>query len=248
MRATQAAYAALESKFKAQVQEDREKFGIDSEYLPNRNFELPADFVLVGMEPGIGITNDLAAARETWIDRGAKNWVGSTQVAVLNYCAEKFLPGSHYITDVAKGAMKPKDARRGQAAKYRRWYPLLREEIEIVAKPKAPVIAMGGHAYDLLRRKGDFVGRLHAVRHYSTQAAKLFGEMIPGREPEYDEFKRRVDFGKVISLMARIIRDNDMDYFADHLMNQLQRSSGLTESRKKLMFDYKVRFGQIARG
>ena len=60
---------------------------------------------------------------------------------------------TYHITDLSKGAMRVTDASSSLALRYeryKRWYPLLCEEIKLVARPNAPIIPVGHVVRDFL--------------------------------------------------------------------------------------------------
>ena len=141
-------YAALECKFKEQVEKDNndfKHFGIESCFLANVAPKAQVDYVLVAMEP----------SRPANID-SIKNFAVSIEDFILHFCASKYLckgTPTYHITDLSKGAMRVTDASSSPALRYeryKRWYPLLCEEIELVAWPNAPIIPVGHVVRDFL--------------------------------------------------------------------------------------------------
>ena len=77
--------------------------------------------------------------------------------------------------------------------RYEEWYPLLLEEIEIVGKPSAPVIAIGKKVEAFLKQRDlkDVTGRpLHAVQHYSFQASAYFKREAEKDPAGFEVFKK----------------------------------------------------------
>ena len=88
-------YAALEGKFKEQVEKDNEDLGIDSCFLANVAPKAQVDYVLVAMEPSrpANIAN-------------IKNFAVSVEDFILHFCASKYLckgTPTYHITDLSKG-------------------------------------------------------------------------------------------------------------------------------------------------
>src|ERR1039457_2928740 len=52
-------------------------------------------------------------------------------------------PKRYHITDFSKGAMLVKGADQERTQRYDRWYPLLQEEIHLVATSDATIVAVG---------------------------------------------------------------------------------------------------------
>ena len=217
------AYEELERDFRQRVVEDMRLFSGDMIFLPNVNPEAPVDYVLVGMEPSLrGWAKDLVEARRK-IEEGFRNFGGSPKDDLLHYCIFEYLCGresTYYLTDLAKGAMETTSPAAGDMKKYELWYPLLEKELGLVAKPDAKVISIGGKVGGFLARKGLY-GHAGSISHYSTTASGYRGREVAGREKEFAEFRTRME----------------------HLPN----GKAITESQKKLMFDYKVMFGRIRR-
>ena len=215
------AYRELEQDFRQRVLEDIRLFSGGMIFLPNVELEGPVDYVLVGMEPSLrGWAKDLTEARRK-IDEGFRNFGSSPEDDLLHYCISEFLcerKSTYYLTDLAKGAMETTSPAAGNVEKYNLWYPLLEKELGLVAKPDAKVISIGDKVGTFLARKGLY-GHAGSVPHYSTTASGYRGREIPGREKEFDEFRERT--------------------------KQLPSGRVISESQKKLMFDYKISFGRI---
>ena len=215
------AYRELEQDFRQRVLEDTRLFSGDMIFLPNVEPEGPVDYVLVGMEPSLrGWAKDLTEARRK-IEQGFRNFGSSPEDDLLHYCIFKFLcerKSTYYLTDLAKGAMETTSPAAGNVDKYDLWYPLLEKELGLVAKSDAKVISIGGKVGAFLARKGLY-GHAGSIPHYSTTASGYRGREIPGREEEFDEFRER--------------------------MRQLPSGKVISESQKRLMFDYSIALGRI---
>lgn len=140
------------------------------------------DYVIVGMEPSFGWADSIEDAEEK-IKQGARNFGRPVNegepLALFMLSIERFLckKGEYHLTDVSKGAMPVTVADLDRPRRYEEWYPLLLKEIEIVGKPRAPIIAIGRKVKDFLKRRdiGGEAGRpLHTVTHYSLQASAYF--------------------------------------------------------------------------
>ena len=101
------------------------------------------------MEPSFGWADSIEHA-ERKIAEGARNFGRSGNesdpVSLFILSIERFLcqqGRTYHLTDVSKGAMPVTVAALDRDRRYEEWYPLLLEEIEIVGKPSAPVIAIG---------------------------------------------------------------------------------------------------------
>ena len=166
------AYRNLEQRFRDQVEKDGGGQG-GGVYLPNVEPKSHADYIFVGMEPSFGRWAKSIEDAEKKIAEGFRNGAP----ARFTRCIEWFLcqPGETYhLTDVSKGAMLVKVAGRDRKRRWEEWYPLLLEEIEIVGKPGAPVIAIGREV-EVFLKKRDLKGLpFYAVPHYSYTAVAHF--------------------------------------------------------------------------
>ena len=141
--------------------------------------------------------------------------------------------------------MASRDADSKPQDRYEEWYPLLRRELQTVAKPDAQVIAIGSQARCFLSGKilpRPYIG---AIRHYGGAGAGHFDKAIKGKEPCYREFSKSVTFEDIQSTAQDVLREAKMESFKDKTLQRLCRGKRLTESRKKLMFDYMVAFEAI---
>ena len=224
------AYKELEKDFRRLVDEDRRDRGIESIYLPNVNPPGPVDYVLVGMEPSLrGWAKDFEDA-QCKIDCGFRNFFGFGNfcdypvdggLGVLFFCIVEYLCRDgemFYLTDLAKGAMPTGSPGAGDRQKYEAWYPILEKELGLVSKPSAKIVSIGSTVRDFLA--GKWLYR-HAgtIVHYSGTAAGHYGKEIKGREDLYAEFAKSIQ--------------------------SLPNGDLLSESKKKLIFDYKIAFERI---
>lgn len=230
-----ARYNDLERSFKAQIERDRvhavervvQGWGV---YLPCKEPEDQVDYIFVGMEPSFNWADSTEEAEQK-IARGFRNFgmpkdEGLT-LALFIHSIERFLcqPGeSYHLTDVSKGAMPVTVAALDRDRRYQEWYPLLLEEIEIVGKPGAPVIAIGKDVEKFLqgRNLSRNTGRpFYAVRHYSMQASASWKAEAESDLGGFEAFKA-AEFG-----------------------DDSQWPTGLSHSKKQLIFAYKTQFEAI---
>ena len=238
-------YAALEGKFKEQVEKDNEDLGIESCFLANVAPKAPVDYVLVAMEP----------SRPANID-SIKNFAVSVEDFILHFCAKEYLckgecERTYHITDLSKGAMRVTDASSSPALRYeryKRWYPLLCEEIKLVARPNAPIIPVGHVVRDFLtvQKMSDLKDE---ILHYS-QSAGPHRTKMPKRYPEqFSEFKDTVDLSDIKKAAKRVLGEAGLGPDEPQkTLKRLQRGKGLMKSRKQLMFTYKCQFEKILEG
>ena len=155
----------------------------------------PVDFVLVGKMPSIGKKD--AARTEPGcypaIDPPHFNLHVSLGDLILNYGAHRHLckPGeTYYLTDLGKCAI-PAGRAKGKRAddEFNKWYPMLLEELKLVAKKDATVVPVGGATGNFLKRQSDFPYRLtEPVLHWSRTAiiaAKMASSLFPDEWKEF---------------------------------------------------------------
>lgn len=236
-------YAALEGDFKRQVEKDNKELGIKSLFLPNIRPEGPVDFVLIAQEPSLG-GGGLEKEREK-IKQGDRNFSGSFEDFILHFCIREYLckcGKSYHLTDLAKGAMKTDDAGFKPEVRYDRWYPLLEKELRLVAKPGARIISIGRKVEDFLNKK-KLARHLGEIPHYALTANKHWGKSIKGWEEAYRKFCAEVEREYIERVAEEVLEQGGVGAdLKEEKLKRLSRGSGLTESRKKLMFDYKVDF------
>ena len=235
-------YAALECKFKEQVKKDNEDFGIESYFLANVAPKAPVDYVLVAMEPSLPANID-----------SIKNFAVSIEDFILHFCVNKYLckgecERTYHLTDLSKGAMLVSDASSSPALRYeryKRWYPLLCEEIELVARPNAPIIPVGYVVRDFLCVQ-NMEHLKDEILHYSQSAARHRTKM-PKRYPkQFSTFKTTVDMSHIKKTVRRVMEEAELGPCEpEKTLKRLQRGKKLTKSRKQLMFTYKCQFEKI---
>ena len=235
-------YAALECKFKEQVKKDNEDFGIESCFLANVAPKAQVDYVIVAMEP----------SRPANID-SIKNFAVSVEDFILHFCVNKYLckgecERTYHLTDLSKGAMLVSDASSSPALRYeryKRWYPLLCEEIELVARPNAPIIPVGYVVRDFLCVQK--TPRLEdEILHYSQSAASHRPKMKRCYPDRYAKFKDTVDMSHIEATVKRVMEGAELGPGEpEKTLKRLQRGKKLTKSRKQLMFTYKCQFEKI---
>ena len=82
--------------------------------------------------------------------------------------------------------------------------------------------------------------------HYSLQAARHRGKASKCDPEGYRQFCSEVSLSRVEQAAKEVLAQAGMgDSCINHNLNRLRAGSGLTDSRKKLMFDYKVAFERI---
>ncbi|MCE2501723.1 MAG: hypothetical protein J4G13_12820 [Dehalococcoidia bacterium] len=155
------------------------------------------DFVLAGKMTSIGEKDaaEIPPGEYPDIDPPGYNLLTSIGDLILNYGAHRHLcqPGErYYLTDLGKGAVPPKYAKgKTQKEEFTAWYPMLLEELKLVAKPDTTVVPIGSATGDFLRAQPNFPYRLTTpILHWSraaVSAAKMAGSLFPR---EWDEYRR----------------------------------------------------------
>ena len=243
-------YAALEAKFKEQVEKDNEDFkshAFESNFLANIAPKGPVDYILVAMEPSFGGGSGVPTPGKAFNNR---NFAGSLEDFILHYCVNEYLcegERDYYLTDLSKGAMPVAKASGSLALRYeryRRWYPLLCEEIELVG-PNAPIIPVGYVVRDFLEVRAT-QNLTSEILHYSQSAAAHRPKIPRLYDVQFSEYKKTVDMSVIETTVRRVMTEALLDSATlEATLKRLQRGSGLTNSRKKLMFTYKYQFEKI---
>ena len=146
-------YAALEREFQQQVENDNKELRIKSSYLPNLKPTGSVDYVLIAMEPSTGVPGK-GGNNPSLIPR---NFSWSVEDFILHYCVRNYLcedQETYHLTDLAKGSMTTRLANKQRRHRYERWYPLLKKELQLLAKPEVTrLIAIGKVVADFLNKK-----------------------------------------------------------------------------------------------
>jgi hypothetical protein len=224
----------LEDKFAAAAAIDGDVF------LPNFTPLTPVDAILVGMEPSLGRWARTPAEAASRIAAGFRNFMWSLEDFILHYAARRVLCpvcGTYQITDVSKGAMTVAKANVDRQARYARWIALLREEVELIAKPHACIVALGREVGDLLNRHR-FDRDVTAVMHYSAQAARYRHAAVEGRGREFGAFAETVSIEDIVATAHAVMDEHSVPaVLRAETIARLHRAK-LSTSRKKLAFIY----------
>lgn len=230
------AYCRLEDEFRKQVTRDNcnaaKKITEDPAiYFPIKEPKHRVDYIFVGMEPARSWAKNYQEAKEK-IEGGARNFEmldadNTKPLPLFRRAIESYLclnSETYILTDLAKGAMPTALAEIDRQQRYRDWYELLLEELAIVGKPDAPVIAIGGAVKRFLTENGledKTHRRLYDVLHYSGNASPHWPKEARKDPQGYQEFCREA--------------------FAPGSF----WGSGLTEAKRGLVFNYKVQLERI---
>ena len=234
----QAAYRELERRMKALAEKDHDVF------LPNPEPEGPASYVLICMEPSLGGWARSAEDGKAKVEAGFRNFLSSLEDFILHFATSHYLCKSgerYHITDISKGAMSVRRAGRARLERYNRWYPLLLEELHLVAAPNAGIVAVGRDVAKHLTRR-DFQQPFTRIIHYSGKAGPARNAAVVGREDSFQAFSHSLSLDEVLATAEAVLTAARVPAaFRDETMTRLMRRP-LTTSRKKLMFSYKIAF------
>jgi hypothetical protein len=232
-------FQELEQKFAAAAESDGDV------YLPNFTPSGPVDAVLIGMEPSLGRWARTPAAAAERIGAGFRNFMWSPEDFILHWAARRSLcpGGTYHVTDVSKGAMPVRKANIDRRARYARWTALLQEEIALVAKPNARIVAIGGQVGRLLKR--NLAPReATCVMHHGAWASARDAE-VEGREAEFRDFADTLSMQDILDVASAVLRENSIPAPLSAETFARLRKAPLSESRKKLAFIYSRAFARI---
>lgn len=136
-----AAYRDLETRMKAFAEAEGDVF------LPNPEPSQPAKYVFVCMEPSLGRWAQSPEEAKAKVEAGFRNFVFSIEDFILHFCIKHYLcepTQPYHITDLSKGAMLVERAGVARTQRYDRWYPLLEEELDLVATSGAGHVPSSG--------------------------------------------------------------------------------------------------------
>lgn len=229
----------LEAKFEAAAEADGDV------YLPNFTPSAPVDAILIAMEPSLGARTP--AEVRSRIAAGFRNFMWSPEDFILHHAARRALcppGGAYHITDVSKGAMPVEKAHVDRGARYARWVPLLREEVDLIAKPHTRLVAIGREVRALLDRNG-FGREVTSVMHYSPQASRHREAAVKGREPEFKAFARTLSIEDIIATAEALMREHSVPVKVSMETMTRLRKAKLSDSRKMLAFTYVTAFSKL---
>lgn len=233
-----AAYQELEARMKVLAEADGDAF------LPNPEPVGPVDYVFVCMEPSLGRWARSADQARSKVEAGFRNFLFSIEDFILHFCIQQYLCARtqrYHITDLSKGAMLVKRAGVARTQRYDRWYGLLLEELDLVAKPGAGIFAIGNAVARYLERRA-FPRPFAKVIHYSGLAARARAAGIVGHEDSFKEFKSSVSLQRVLATAEDVLMASAVPAsFRDETLTRLAKSQ-LSETRQQLIFNYKLAF------
>lgn len=211
-------------------------------YVRNPRPSGPVQYVFICMEPSLGSSSP--EELQIRIEAGGRNFLNSVEDFLLHFAVRRYLcdAGERYhITDVSKGAMPVSQAGTKRQERYGRWYSILQEEIDLVSTSDAHCFAVGKEVFNFLSER-NFQRSFSYLLHYSPQAARARDKGIKGQEARFEAFRGTVSIEDVIAEAKQALDEAGLpDRFRDEALNRLEES-GLTLSRKKLLFNYKLAF------
>ena len=154
--------------------------------------------------------------------------------------------------------MKPKDAKRDRIGRYKRWFPLLEKELNLVSKNGTKMVAIGNVVFNFLSSK-ELCNHVGKVMHPSPQAnghRKKKIEKIESWNNDFPSFCKQIDIEDFIRTIDEVLREShkSADLDEDQMKAVIQyrlkchrhgpKLEG-SESRKMLMFYYKKRFEEL---
>lgn len=216
-------------------------------FLPNPEPECPVQYVLICMEPSLGRWAPTADQARSKVKSGFRNFLPSDEVSILHFCIRRYLcrPAERYhITDFSKGAMLVDRAGIGRVQRYERWYTLLEEEIDLVATPRARIVAVGNAVSEQLKRQG-FLRPFAQIIHYSSQAGLARSKGIKDREDSFQVFKDSVSLEDVVATAKDVLTSARVPANICYETLSRLKKFQLTTSRQQFIFNYKVAFESI---
>lgn len=238
----ESAYRALESRFRRRAEADGDV------YVPNPEPSGVVDCIFVCMEPSLGRWADSDPEKgRALVEQGIRNFLYSMEDYVLHYAARHYLcrpDESYHVTDISKGAMLTDRASVSRQERYDRWYPLLREELDLLATEDTRIIAVGNAPYDYLTQK-PVEWPLTQILHYSSQAARARNRAVEGREERFREFEGSVTHDDLLGMAEEVLQDAGVpEWVREETLSRLNERE-LTTSRQKLLFIYKEEFEEL---
>ncbi len=216
----------------------------DEIYVPNIVPHGPADYIFICMEPSLGEWARNRDDAESRLKAGFRNFLDGYNTMILHYAIRNYLCRDnqrYHITDLSKGAMLVRHADIDRIERYKNWYPLLLEEIELVASAHCIVFAVGSHVARFLEKQ-NFPWPATRLIHYSGTAVRHWDTVVQEHEENFRLFQSTVTKQDFLDNVKDVIESSRVpSAISEHALKKLCRGN-LTLSRLKLMFNYKLRF------
>jgi hypothetical protein len=140
--------------------------------------------------------------------------------------------------------MLVRDADEDRIARYVNWYPLLIEEINLVASANAIVFAVGTHVAKFLERQ-KFPRKFTRLIHYSGNAVGHWNKAAQEHEEDFKLFQSTVTNEDFFDNIKAFIECSGVPFIIRESALRRLRKGNLTLSRRKLMFNYKLIFDTV---
>lgn len=216
-------------------------------YVPNIVPHGPVDYIFICMEPSLGEWAKSPDDAENKLKAGFRNFLDGFNTMILHYAIRNFLCKNnqrYHITDLSKGAMLVKDADDNRIVRYRNWYPLLLDEMSLVASASVRVFAVGTHVANFLERQ-NFPLEYTQLIHYSGTAVSHWDRAILEHYDDFKLFQDTVTHDDFLENARDVIdRSGVPSVISERALGRL-RKADLTLSRRKLMFNYKLVFDAV---
>ncbi|MBI4338125.1 MAG: hypothetical protein HY683_09905 [Chloroflexi bacterium] len=236
-------WSQLERRFQAEAARE------GSVYLPNLVPNGPAEYVFIAMEPSLGRWAKFPDEAKRMISLRFKNFCWSKEDFALHFAIRTFLctnGESYHLTDLSKGAMLTAEARLGQMERYRRWYPLLRDELQAISGPDTKIFAIGRRVRDFLSGQ-ESAPAVSMLLHYSQQAAR-YRSIYVDSEDSFRRFKasfRRQQYDEVVD---DVLKRADMAQKIQEPIRERILRSKVNPSLLQLVYGYKCVFDKTLSG
>lgn len=238
----QDAYQELEKQMDLLAETDKAAF------LPNPAPEGPVNYVLICMEPSLGRWASSVEDAKARVKEGFRNFLPSDETSILHFCIRHYLCrlGERYhITDLSKGAMSVADAKNGREKRYHKWFELLKKEIDLVGNPNARIIAVGKKVSEFLGKQQAFRPPVTEVIHYSGLAGNARIKGIMGKDVKFQAFKNSVSHDDLVATAKDVLVTAGVPIEIQEETLSRLKNFKLTDSRRKLIFNYKEKFESI---
>ncbi len=216
-------------------------------YVPNIVPHGSVDYIFICMEPSLGEWARNCDEAGSRLKAGFRNFLDGYNTMILHYAIRNYLCRNnqrYHITDLSKGAMLVRDADADRTARYKRWYPLLLEEIDLVASANARVFAVGTHVAGFLKSR-EFPREATLLIHYSGNAVSHWNRVVQEHEQDFKLFQSTVTQEDFLDNAKDVIKSSRVPYvIGERALGRLHKGN-LTISRLKLMFNYKLIFDAV---
>jgi len=216
-------------------------------YVPNIVPQGPVEYIFICMEPSLGEWAKNLDDAEQKLKDGFRNFLDGFNTMILHYSIRNFLCKNnqrYHITDLSKGAMLVKNADKNRTLRYLDWYPLLIDEMKLVASTNVKVFAVGTHVSNFLKSQ-NFPWKHKQIIHYSGNAVSHWDRAILEHYDSFRLFQNTVTLEDFLENAKNVIESSGVPVsIGGQALNRLRRGN-LTPSRRKPMFNYKLIFDAV---